>query len=137
MIPPVLTLFLGHYLSSARPADAGSKQKEEVMSTFLPPVPSIEHLKKQAKDLLKAFRRNDPKVTETFATLQLKSAPKLADAQHLIAKKYGFQTWAELKLHAAATAQISDDVIQEAREAFQRDDARSFRRILEQYPVLK
>jgi len=56
------------------------------MSRNLPPHPNLEHLKKQAKDLLHDLKQRDP-------------ALKLADAQHAIAREYGFASWPKLKAY--------------------------------------
>ena len=67
------------------------------MSRQLPARPNLEHLKKQAKDLLPALQRRDP-------------AAQLADAQHALAREYGFASWPKLKTHVelqAATAAIA------------------------------
>ena len=56
------------------------------MSRNLPATPSLEHLKKQAKDLLREHRRKDPRAT-------------LAHAQHTLAREYGFRSWPALKAH--------------------------------------
>jgi Ser/Thr protein kinase RdoA (MazF antagonist) len=50
----------------------------------LPDNPNIEHLRRQAKDLLAGLRDSDPGVT-------------LADAQKSLASQYGFRNWPELK----------------------------------------
>jgi len=55
------------------------------MSRQLPDLPSLQFLKKQAKQQLRA-----------------KPAGKLADAQHALANEYGFPTWAKLKSHVLA-----------------------------------
>jgi len=107
------------------------------MPASLPPHPNLEHLKKQAKALLRAFRRNDPEAVEAFGTLRLKGTPTLSDAQHLVARTYGFRTWSEMKAHVEAAAQISEEVLQQARQAFREDDAPALRRLLAQYPALK
>src|SRR5580698_2169614 len=52
------------------------------MSRQLPKRPNLEHLKKQAKELLRGMRQG-----------------KLADAQQALANEYGFGTWANLKAH--------------------------------------
>jgi hypothetical protein len=54
------------------------------MSRNLPPHPNIEHLKKQAKDLLHDLQQGNP-------------AAKLADAQFALAREYGFASWPKLK----------------------------------------
>src|SRR5262245_41428644 len=56
------------------------------MSQQLPAHPNLDHLKKQAKDVLRVFRRQNPRW-------------KLADAQHAIARGYGFVNWPSLKTH--------------------------------------
>ena len=74
------------------------------MSRELPARPNFEHLKKQAKELLQQFERGDSAAIELFGTLgspQSAKAPKLADAQRLIAREYGFESWAALKSHVA------------------------------------
>jgi HEAT repeats len=71
----------------------------------LPLNPNLEHLKQQAKTLLKAYRAGD---TETSSRIQAQlkdfsssSQFLLADAQLVIAREYGFSSWAKLKLHVA------------------------------------
>jgi hypothetical protein len=56
------------------------------MSRQLPARPNLEHLRKQAKDLLPVLQQRDP-------------AAQLADAQHTIAREYGFASWPKLKAH--------------------------------------
>jgi len=107
------------------------------MPTLLPPTANLEHLKKQAKALLRAFRRNEPHAVEQFSTLRLNAAPKLSDAQHLIARTYGFESWPRLKEHVTSLAPVSDAVLEEAWRAFQEDDAAGLRRLLTRYPALK
>ena len=86
------------------------------MSEALPPRVSLEHLKKQAKDLLRAYGEKDPDAVERFRSLSLASgmAPRLAHAQRLIARQYGFASWAKLKVHAASAAKVA--AVQARRE---------------------
>jgi Clp amino terminal domain, pathogenicity island component len=56
------------------------------MPRELPERPSFDHLKKQAKVLLRDMRLRDP-------------AAKLTTAQHALAREYGFASWRELKAH--------------------------------------
>ncbi len=58
---------------------------------MLPDRPSLEHLRKQAKDLLREERTRDPEVT-------------LALAQLAIARKYGFPSWPRLVHHVESLA---------------------------------
>jgi hypothetical protein len=50
----------------------------------LPENPSLDHLRKQAKDLLAGLRDTDPRAS-------------LADAQSSLAEQYGFRSWTDLK----------------------------------------
>lgn len=54
------------------------------MSRDLPPNPNLEHLKKQAKALLEKLRQQNADAT-------------LVDAQHALARGYGFSSWPKLK----------------------------------------
>jgi hypothetical protein len=72
------------------------------MSRELPARPNLDHLKNQAKDLLNDFRRGNLTAIErlhSLASLSSSAPPKLADAQHAVAREYGFETWAKLKEH--------------------------------------
>jgi len=78
------------------------------MSRDLPAKPSLEYLRKQAKQLQRTT-----------------SHGKLADAQHTLAREYGFAAWAKLKSYVitlglppaeALTAAISDEGAQRVRE---------------------
>ena len=56
------------------------------MSRDLPARPNLDHLRKQAKTLLHTLQQQDP-------------GSRLADAQHAIAREYGFPSWPRLKAH--------------------------------------
>jgi len=60
------------------------------MPRRLPDHPNLEHLKRQAKDLLAELRRRTPAV-------------QLTDAQHALAREYGFASWTKLKTHVEST----------------------------------
>jgi len=93
------------------------------MSTQLPEHPNLEHLKKQAKALLEASRT------------QAASPLKLADAQRMIAREYGFESWKKLKDHVDESE--FPEAVQQAKKALREDDAPALRRILKRYPALK
>src|SRR2546423_6085977 len=79
--------------------------------TPLPARPSLEQLRKQAKELLRGFHAGDPAVRSRFAASQrhTESHPvRLADAQFVIARELGFPSWARLKHHIAALQRPSD-----------------------------
>ena len=56
------------------------------MSRELSDQPNLEYLKNEAKELLAARRPQHP-------------GWKLADAQHALAREYGFESWPKLKVH--------------------------------------
>jgi ankyrin repeat protein len=57
------------------------------MTTQLPAAPSLEHLRKQAKDLVRE-RREGPEPL------------RLGEAQRMVAREYGFASWPRLKAYA-------------------------------------
>lgn len=78
------------------------------MRRELPTQPHIDHLKKQAKDLLDAHRRGDAEAlariraaVPSFAHLSDDEAARapfaLHDAQSAIAREYGLRSWSELR----------------------------------------
>jgi hypothetical protein len=71
--------------------------------------PSMDYLRREAKDVLQALRALDNSAT-------------LADAQHAIANEYGFRTWADLKAEVdrrrADVPQPPEGLDQEAADAF-------------------
>ena len=79
-------------------------------SSSLPARPNLEQLRKQAKDLLKAFRTGDPtsllRFRESLPRLAGSSDDQLADmslslrdAQRVVAAEHGFDSWTRLKDH--------------------------------------
>ena len=83
------------------------------MSRVLPPRPNIEHLKKQAKDLLQAHQAAQSEALERIRQhlpalagqppAQIAAAHfALHDAQSVIAREYGFSSWNELREAVAA-----------------------------------
>ena len=77
------------------------------MVRFLPPEPSIDHVKKQAKSLHKAHRRRETAVCGVLRNLQrfrgasddaiLSSKVPLTEMQFALALEYGFGSWPELR----------------------------------------
>jgi hypothetical protein len=61
------------------------------VSRELPRRPSLDHLKKQAKERLRELRLRQPEAS-------------LADAQHALAREYGFESWPRLKAYVESAA---------------------------------
>src|SRR5690348_5201695 len=95
------------------------------MSRELPENPNIEHLKKQAKALLREWQ-------DTGARPQA----KLAEAQHEVAREYGFPSWPKLQAHVARVARDAEAGELLAR-AVRAQDADEVARVLERHPELK
>jgi len=77
----------------------------------LPERPSLEQLKKQAKELVRDNR-----------------AATLADAQFALAREYGFETWADLK-HHIDTLQPLEDLARQLADAYTAGHATAIREI--------
>ena len=78
----------------------------------LPPRPSLEQLRKRAKDLLRAARASEPAAIGRFVRAGTKHRSpgdvQLADAQFVLACEHGFRDWSELK-------QFTDQMAEGAR----------------------
>ena len=84
----------------------------------LPPHPSLDHLKHQARDLLITLtqghaeacaraREFHPKFARMTNDQIRDSKPSLAEAQWIVAREYGFDSWPKLKHHVEALAKTS------------------------------
>jgi ankyrin repeat protein len=87
----------------------------------LPERPSLEYLKAQAKELLTALRsgQESARFAATFPD-RMPGDAKLADAQHVIAREYGFESWPRLKAHVEQArlgfSQLCRSFIENARD---------------------
>jgi ankyrin repeat protein len=105
------------------------------MSRQLPASPNLEHLKKQAKELLEDFRQNKPEARARFREeINLTSTDAhLADAQHVIARSYGFASWPKLKEHVEWFTLSPQEQLSAAVRA---SDAQRVKRVLEEHSEL-
>ncbi len=74
------------------------------MSTSLPAAPSLEQLRKQAKDLLRAYRAGDPGAIARVAAHDPGEPLKLTGAQLVIAREHGFPSWPRLRAYVDRVA---------------------------------
>ena len=68
----------------------------------LPERPSLQHLRKQGKDLLRDARSRDASAIARITAEDRNASPasiRLADAQLAIAREYGFRSWPKLVQH--------------------------------------
>lgn len=81
----------------------------------LPDGAHLDHLRKQAKELLRAYRAGDDAAGARFARSlpaarrRLPDGLRLHDAQSCVAREYGFPSWAELAAHVEAAAMARGD----------------------------
>ena len=72
------------------------------MARFLPARPDLAQLRSQAKDLLRAAKRDDPSARKRMSAVS--DLHSLAVAQLAIAREYGFASWIRLKLEVERRA---------------------------------
>jgi hypothetical protein len=67
--------------------------------TFQPRVSDFSAAQNEARALLHSLRRRDPVATQRYSAFDAfdVSPTRLADAQYLVARRYGFRSWAALK----------------------------------------
>ena len=99
----------------------------------LPSHPSLEQLRKQAKDLLDRFRAGDPDAVAEVTRFEHSpdlEAFRLADAQRVLARAYGYESWPKLK------AFVDGANIKRFAEAVQSGDLARVRALLRARPEL-
>jgi hypothetical protein len=86
----------------------------------LPDRSNLDHLKKQAKDLIRAYRNREPQaIAQLRASLPAAAGRsddeivalklRLHDAQSCVVRSYGFASWADLRAYVEAEAGARDD----------------------------
>src|SRR5262249_34492415 len=81
----------------------------------------------------------EPAAVERFralASLSTSAAPKLSDAQHVIARDYGFSSWPKLKEHVDAVTRVLPPP-EALAAAVRASDAAKVARVLDEHPELK
>ena len=106
-------------------------------SRELPARPNLEHLKKQAKQLLREYVQGEAAAIARFRDAEVsfaKSAPRLAGALRVLAREYGFENWTKLKAHVLT---LCDQPIAALQAAIKANDASLVRIVLARHPALK
>ena len=75
------------------------------MSRALPPLPHPDHLRRQAKDLLRAWRAGDVAALARASAWQLQPPWQLAAAQFVIAREHQQASWPRLMAAVAPKPQ--------------------------------
>jgi ankyrin repeat protein len=80
-------------------------------SRDLPARPHLDHLKHEAKALQKAFDAGEANaIQRVHDAIGHTPALKLTDAQRVVAREYGFPTWARLRDHVRASRTLGEAV---------------------------
>ena len=113
---------------------------EVYMSKQLPDRPNLDHLRKQAKELIASYRRGDHEAIERFKQLPGKTGrPALHDAQSVVAREYGFDSWRKLVGHVEEVNSkrgITDEVVANFLRIATGERQGSLERMLQLYPGL-
>ncbi len=89
----------------------------------LPARANLEHLKNEAKQLLKTMRTQNPGA---------RAEVRLSEAQLLVARSYGFPSWRKLKAHVDALHDFGQQLV----NAVHASDLGTIRKILDAHPDL-
>ncbi|HKE89278.1 MAG TPA: ankyrin repeat domain-containing protein [Gemmatimonadales bacterium] len=110
----------------------------------LPPRPDLDQLKHQAKDLLHSAERREPGARARFRVLPAfasaadndldRAALALHDAQSVIAREYGFDSWKTLREHAEELTLEFDAAVGQFLEAATDASGHRAERILGLHP---
>lgn len=66
------------------------------MRSTLPPRPHPDHLRRQARELLRALQAQEPAALARAAPYRIDTPPRLAAAQLVLAREHGFASWPQL-----------------------------------------
>jgi ankyrin repeat protein len=94
----------------------------------LPAAPSLEQLRKQAKDLLRAARAGEPAAVARMAAHHPRpnEAPKLTGAQLVVAREHGFPSWARLRAYLERLAKQGPELQHAYHEDFDYYEGRAY-----------
>jgi len=104
-----------------------------VMATF-PAHPSLDQLRHQAKDLLRAAKSGDAAAAEQLGAVS--DRPTLSTAQLVVAQSYGFSSWRALKAEADVRAAALDQLAADFCVASVRDWTGRAVRLLAETPEI-
>jgi hypothetical protein len=77
----------------------------------LPRNPSLKLINAEARTLVEDFRQGKPRALTRYSVLDARSDRsnlRLADAQLVVAREYGFASWLKLKKHVEGLTRNSD-----------------------------
>ncbi|HEX5000087.1 MAG TPA: ankyrin repeat domain-containing protein [Terriglobia bacterium] len=95
--------------------------------------PDLDQLKRQARELLKAYRKQTPEAVAEVNAYHRAASPDtfaLHDAQFVLARSYGFESWPRLK------AAVDGITAAKLHEAVEKGDVAAARALLERRPEI-
>lgn len=100
--------------------------------------PSLEQYRKQAKELVKSFDSAAPEALRRVRHNHREPQFALADAQFVIAREHGFESWPKFAKHVQALAQKSSPVsrFELAADAVVAGDIATLEKLLREHPEL-
>ncbi len=96
------------------------------MISSLPPSPDLEHLRREAKHLLRRLQAGDPAAVARLDAHTPGLPAALGTAQLVVAREHGFASWAQLKslLTRMASSGVRYDTIGPGYADYRRADPR-------------
>lgn len=119
------------------------------MKKTLPPQPSLEQLKKQAKDLLRSYKVQHPaalaRIREHLPELRGKPDPEISsakfalhDAQSVVAREYGFESWLRLKEEVEKQQEAARrSAVDQFHNSVRRGAVDELQKLFQEHPFLK
>ena len=104
----------------------------------LPARADLEQQRNLAKELLAAFHRGEDEArARVRAELPRKSTIVLADAQFVLAREYGFDSWRALKEHVETKTREAQPPVERMKAAVRSGEATALRRLLQQHAEVR
>ena len=113
----------------------------------LPALPSLEHLRNQAKDLVKQYKARVPDAITRVQTHLPRAADvplesliakglTLSEAQLVLAREHDFPSWPRLKRHIETSRPDQEAAVEAFKRAVQMGDSGKLRTLLRTHPAL-
>jgi SAM-dependent methyltransferase len=116
------------FATSCARLDANRRAIRKVVhvTSALPARPDLEHLRREAKQLLRQLRAAEPAAVARLAAYAPGLEPALSTAQLIVAREYGFSSWTQLKnlVSRMSAGGVRYDTIGRGYSAYRQADPR-------------